>query len=197
MTIKGLIIMWKRFRVWIDQLNTAELAFSARTVTVATEQIILRQMTAADIGAALDIERDVYGDTPWDRFVFLSELQKVRSRLYVVAVNMAGRVVGFVGTSFRGAEAHITNLAVASDYQHHGLGKTLLEAMIGVARAHNDTRMTLEVRTDNTNAQQLYRSLGFRDGHIKRNYYASTHQDALDMRLELSPARAEMENGKA
>ncbi|KRM86807.1 ribosomal-protein-alanine acetyltransferase [Lacticaseibacillus thailandensis DSM 22698 = JCM 13996] len=182
--------------MWFDQLNTSALAFSARTITVSDVEIILRQMTAADIGAALDIERDVYGDTPWDRFVFLSELQKVHSRLYVVAVNMAGRVVAFIGASFHGADSHITNLAVASDCQRHGLGKAMLQAMMAVAEKRHAARMTLEVRTDNANAQQLYRSLGFRDGRIKRNYYASTHQDALDMQLDLSPACAEMEQGK-
>jgi ribosomal-protein-alanine N-acetyltransferase len=41
--------------------------------------------------------------------------------------------------------------------------------------------VTLEVRTSNTAAQELYRRFGFVPGGIRRNYYADVGEDALIM----------------
>ena len=46
--------------------------------------------------------------------------------------------------------------------------------------------MTLEVRSDNYNAQSLYRKLGFKDNFIRKNYYTTEQADAISMIKELT-----------
>ena len=47
--------------------------------------------------------------------------------------------------------------------------------------------LSLEVRLSNTDAQRLYRRLGFSARNIRKNYYTENNEDALDMikRLEV------------
>jgi ribosomal protein S18 acetylase RimI-like enzyme len=69
-------------------------------------------------------------------------------------------LIGF--SSFRGAPLlNIHDLAVSPETRGRGLGKLLLNAVEQEARALGCCRVTLEVRSDNTRAQQLYRAVGF------------------------------------
>lgn len=79
----------------------------------------------------------------------------------------------------------MTNIAVDPAYQHMGLGRFLMQFMIGRAIDYGSQKITLEVRTNNEIAKRLYHSLGFQDGRIKKGYYVSNHDDALDMYREL------------
>ncbi len=56
---------------------------------------------------------------------------------------------------------NIHDLIVSPEYRHKGIGRALLEALKDRAIEQNCSRITLEVRVDNTKAQQLYNSLGF------------------------------------
>ena len=58
--------------------------------------------------------------------------------------------------------------------------------MIGIAQKNRAVQMTLEVRSDNYNAQSLYRKLGFKDNFIRKNYYTIEQADAISMIKELT-----------
>ncbi len=76
-------------------------------------------------------------------------------------------------------EAHITILAVHPHYQHQGLGRTLLIALLTAARGRSLERATLEVRASNLAALSLYQSFGFKTAGRRRRYYQDTGEDAL------------------
>ncbi|WP_125705271.1 ribosomal protein S18-alanine N-acetyltransferase [Lacticaseibacillus daqingensis] len=172
--------MLKRFKSWFDPEPPIELTFRPQVLAVKGTTYQLRRMTNLDIDAALEIERAVYGETPWDRIAFLSELRKVHQSLYLVVLR-DDEIVAFVGCWFTKAEAHVTNIAVAPSAQRRGIGEALMEVMHAKALDFGSAQMTLEVRTDNVAAQALYHKLGFKDGAIKRGYYVADHQDAMDM----------------
>ena len=174
------MFMLRKFKSWFDRTTPDELSFKPQTITVRNKEYLLRRMTEDDVDAALAIERRIYHDTPWDRYAFFSELREVRHSLYL-AVEDAGQLVALIGTWFTLSEAHVTNIAVDPAYQHMGLGRFLMQFMIGRAIDYGSQKMTLEVRTNNDIAKHLYRSLGFQDGKIKKGYYVSNHDDALDM----------------
>ncbi|EKP97803.1 ribosomal-protein-S18p-alanine acetyltransferase [Lacticaseibacillus paracasei] len=159
--------MLRKFKSWFDRTTPDELSFKPQTITVRNKEYLLRRMTEDDVDAALAIERRIYHDTPWDRYAFFSELRKVRHSLYL-AVEDAGQLVALIGTWFTLSEAHVTNIAVDPAYQHMGLGRFLMQFMIGRAIDYGSQKMTLEVRTNNDIAKHLYRSLGFQDGKIKK-----------------------------
>jgi ribosomal-protein-alanine N-acetyltransferase len=55
--------------------------------------------------------------------------------------------------------------------------KTLIEEAVRLGM----TRMTLEVRVSNKAAINLYQSLGFEKGGLRKGYYANDGEDALIM----------------
>lgn len=59
---------------------------------------------------------------------------------------------------------NIHDFAVLSEYRRQGVGRQLLEAIQRKARNMKCCRLTLEVRSDNIAAQQLYKQFGFEKG---------------------------------
>lgn len=180
--------MWKRFKAFVAQFLPAPLPYVPQTFDLGEQKLTRRSMRATDVDAALAIERAIYQGTPWDRFAFLSELQKRGRTLYLVCEDNDNQaIVGYIGAYFRDARMHVTILAVAPEWQGRGLGRHLMQAMIAVAQEQGCDRVTLEVAVDNMSARHLYRSLGFQDGVRRVNYYTEEHKDALDMKLTLTP----------
>lgn len=75
----------------------------------------------------------------------------------------------------------MTNIATIPTYQKQGIATFLIQTVMDLAKQLKRRRITLEVRMSNETAKSLYRKLEFRDGRIKRNYYHSDGEDALDM----------------
>jgi ribosomal protein S18 acetylase RimI-like enzyme len=57
---------------------------------------------------------------------------------------------------------NIHDLIVKKSYRNKGFGKLLLQYACEKARLNNCCRLTLEVRSDNSAAMKLYRSVGFK-----------------------------------
>ncbi len=93
-------------------------------------------------------------------------------------------LAGFAGIWLLVDEAHITNIAVRSEYQGRGLGEHLLIATYDLSMGHHARIMTLEVRVSNTVAQNLYKKLGFEEKGLRRGYYLDNREDALIMTVE-------------
>ncbi|MGJ3245247.1 MAG: ribosomal protein S18-alanine N-acetyltransferase [Elainellaceae cyanobacterium] len=76
-------------------------------------------------------------------------------------------------------EAHITLLAIHSDYRRQGLGQTLLYACLAAAWMRGLEWATLEVRSSNQRAIALYQKFGFQEIGRRRRYYQDSGEDAL------------------
>jgi ribosomal-protein-alanine N-acetyltransferase len=94
------------------------------------------------------------------------------------------RVVGYAGLWLMVNEAHITTIAVAPDYQGHGVGELLLLALIDRAIQLDALCLTLEVRVTNHVAQSLYRKYTFHDTGMRKRYYSDNGEDAIIMTTE-------------
>ena len=87
-------------------------------------------------------------------------------------------------------EGEILNLAVDPAARRRGLGRQLLEGVLGAMRAAGTTTVFLEVRQSNLAAIQLYAGAGFRPVGIRRGYYRNPTEHAVTMALQLAPKRA-------
>ena len=77
-----------------------------------------------------------------------------------LAVGMAVCFVNF--STFKAKPLiNVHDLAVHPGYQAQGIGRALLEHVSAYGRENQHCAVTLEVRSDNTNALKLYRKLGF------------------------------------
>jgi ribosomal-protein-alanine N-acetyltransferase len=145
----------------------------------------LRMMTAADLPAVLELEHALFGEDAWSRRMLEGELaEQPRSRYYLVADD-GGGIAGYAGLLVAAAQADVLTLAVAADRWGQGIGSALLEALLTEAARRNAAEVFLEVRTDNTRAQRLYRRYGFTQIGIRKGYYQPSGADALVMRRDL------------
>ena len=149
-------------------------------------QIILRPMTFDDLNRVTAIDRASF-PTPWPREAFRYELQHNRGSVCWVAEEDSGKgkrvVVAAIVIWLVGQNAHIGTLAVKPDHRKQGIAQQLLARTLLICSARGARQATLEVRTSNTAAQNLYRKFGFESIGIKPDYYKDTHEDALVMKL--------------
>jgi [ribosomal protein S18]-alanine N-acetyltransferase len=146
----------------------------------------LRTMTAADLDTVLVLEDELFGEDAWSRRMLEGELaEQPRSRYYLVADDH-GAIAGYGGLLVAAAQADVLTLAVAADRWGQGIGSALLGALLAEAERRKCTEVFLEVRTDNTRAQRLYRRYGFGQIGVRKGYYQPSGADALVMRRDLT-----------
>lgn len=145
---------------------------------MTTVELTVRPMARGDLAAVLEVERAAYPRPPWSEALFEEELERT-DRRYLVGVD-AGEVVAFVGARVAGGDAEILTLAVTPDRQERGIGRALVAALLEVLEAEGAESVTLEVRTGNPAAQNLYRALGFVTVGNRPGYYQDG-EDALVM----------------
>jgi ribosomal-protein-alanine N-acetyltransferase len=136
-------------------------------------------MQRRHLRGVLRIEQAAY-PRPWSMALFLSELALRDQRTYLVALR-DGKVVGYGGVMYVLPDAHVTTIAVAEEARRGGVATRLLLELCRAAVAKGATALTLEVRTSNAGAQELYRRFGFAPAGMRKNYYADTGEDAVVM----------------
>ena len=152
---------------------------SRGTTELGAASLEVTKMRRRHLRGVMAIERQAYA-RPWTPNLFVAEMTEPNNRNYVVA-RIDKDVVGYAGLICYGDEAHITNIAVDTMLQGHGIAHRLLAEQIDAARALGGTAVSLEVRVTNWRAQRLYARFGFHPVGIRRNYYAELHEDALIM----------------
>lgn len=145
----------------------------------------LRHFAPYDLDAVLQIECASFPD-PWSPAMFLEELSR-SDRIWLVAEQPDGRVVGYGGVMIVGDEAHLMNLAVAGAERRGGVGLTLYDELAARAARAGARRITLEVRDDNEAALGFYRAVGLAVEGVRPGYYRSG-RDALIMLGDLPDA---------
>ncbi len=93
-------------------------------------------------------------------------------------------IAGFLGTWYMVDEAHIVSVGVRDRYRRSGIGEMLLIAAIEQAMIRGAGVVTLEVRSSNRPAINLYRKYGFSERGVLKSYYADNREDALIMTTE-------------
>ena len=158
----------------------------AKSIHTGRAGVSVRPASPDDLPAIVAIERASFSD-PWSKGSFISLLERPRV-FFAVAVDGPKRsVIGHVVTWFVLDEAELANLAVLPAQRGRGIGGLLLGAALDAAEARGATTMYLEVRASNEAALALYGSRGFREVGRRPDYYRRPVEDALILRLELSP----------
>jgi [ribosomal protein S18]-alanine N-acetyltransferase len=150
---------------------------------VLKTQYDFRPMRMDDLDAIMEIELQIY-PYPWTRGNFSDSLNSGYSA-WVLMHNK--EIIGYSLMMIVLDEAHLLNLSIAKTYQKLGLGRTLLEHMVNIAKKNQMANMFLEVRQSNISAIALYENMGFNEMAIRRNYYlaVSGREDAILMGLAL------------
>jgi ribosomal-protein-alanine N-acetyltransferase len=142
-------------------------------------------MRWTDIPELVELERVLFPSDAWQAPTWWSELAARPRREYVVEAGADGRVEAYAGVDLGGEVADVMTMAVAPSAQRRGLGRRLLEELVGRARRDGAAYLMLEVRDDNAAARRLYESRGFEVLTTRRRYYQPGDVDAHVMRLVL------------
>lgn len=126
-----------------------------------------------------EIEREAF-DQPWTVNMFIPEVEDENAH-YVVGVR-GDEVICYGGFHKILDEAHITNIAVKKGERGRGIGKFLMSELLSRAKMLGVESVTLEVRSDNIPALNMYESFGFRVEGVRKKYYNNMY-DALIMWL--------------
>lgn len=154
-------------------------------------------MTATDLTQVVAIEQASFSD-PWSIGSFRHEITRPQYSCPLVLViprdSLAEpeQIIAYLVLWDLGDDLHIANIAIHPDWRKQGWGKKLIRTAFYLGQKWNKNRYMLEVRRNNTPAQQLYASLGFEVLAIRKNYYTSPVEDAIVLyhcspSLELSP----------
>lgn len=117
--------------------------------------------------------------SPWDEAALEAELENACSHLYV-AIDK-DRAVGYAAVYCVCGEADIARVAVLGEYRRQGIATQLL------LKSFEDNQadcVFLDVRESNAAAINLYRSLGFEQVGIRKNYYSDPTENAILMKRE-------------
>jgi [ribosomal protein S18]-alanine N-acetyltransferase len=139
----------------------------------------LRPLAYGDLPGVLAIERRSF-TTPWSLAMFVLELSKP-SGICLAATGDDG-LAGYLVCSRYADVWHLMNVAVEPRHRRKGIASSLLRELLTLAGS--DARYTLEVRTSNRPAIEMYEQLGFRPAGHRRGYYHDNGEDALIMWLE-------------
>ena len=140
----------------------------------------------ADIDAVIAIEEASF-TSPWTREMYLAELDNTGISFFYLAKTPLGEIIGFCSFWRVLDELHLNNLAVAPEHRRSGVASALLLRVLGDGARFGAHRATLEVRSSNTAAQQLYERFGFTVAGVRRGYYSSPPEDALVLWKESLP----------
>lgn len=146
----------------------------------------LRLMEPTDLDQVLNLERSVF-NLPWSRKAFQGEIAAGHARAYVLMERCGpeARVAGYLCFWVVADAAHLLNLCVAPSCRRKGLARLIVEFMVAWCRLNELEKIELEVRSGNTPARRLYRSLGFVEVGQRPGYYTDTGETALLMDLLL------------
>lgn len=129
--------------------------------------------------SALAVTHALSFTRPWPADELVSLIEG-NGALGVAAVDEHGAVDGFVLIRALAGEAEVLTLCVAPHARLLGVGKSLVEAAIGLAGGAGAETIWLEVSEDNEAALGLYRQFGFEHAGRRPAYYRREDGSALD-----------------
>lgn len=137
----------------------------------------IRRLAYADLPQVIAIERRAF-TTPWSLAMFVLELSKATG--VCLAALRGERLVGYLVCSRYDTVWHVMNVAVDDRLRRERIATDLLEDLFATLDQPG-AQYTLEVRTSNTAAIELYERFGFRSAGRRRGYYHDNREDAVIM----------------
>lgn len=153
-------------------------------------KVNIRWMIRRDMPEVLSIERESF-EFPWFEEDFIRCLRQ-RDCIGMVAEH-GEKVLGFVIYELHKTRLHILNLAVIRERWLEGVGRQMIDKLIGKCSPQRRTRITCEVRETNLPAQLFFQHCGFGAVTMIHDYYEQSEESAIVMQW---PWREEDEHGR-
>lgn len=141
-------------------------------------KIIIKKPTNKNINEIKNIENNVYKHYGWSKEAFKKEINNTYSKFLIAFECEKSKIIGYIGAWVILDEAHLITMVTDPFYRRRHVADILLYNLILLLQ--NKIRwLTLEVKSSNTPALNLYKRFGFREIGIRKNYYQSNNEDAV------------------
>ena len=140
---------------------------------------MIRPMRLDDISAVAKIEQICFSD-PWSERLLQDSFKNPWNHFWA-AENQDGLVIGYGVFSFIAGEGEIQRIGVVPQARRQGTARDLMETMEAFAKGQKGYALTLEVRSGNEAARNLYKSCGFQEEAVRKEYYRHPVEDAVIM----------------
>ena len=130
--------------------------------------LTIARMEREHIESIAALERQCFS-TPWTEENLLEKLDMDTAYFFVALDD--DRVIGYIGVNVIADSCFIDNIAVEPSCRRQGVGRALLKMAVLTADVMGTEFISLEVRESNYAAIALYRSLGFEQMGMRRDFY--------------------------
>ncbi|MDR0978225.1 MAG: ribosomal protein S18-alanine N-acetyltransferase [Endomicrobium sp.] len=132
------------------------------------------------LDSILKIEEKSFNN-PWNARMFLESAANKTAIFKALLKNKI--VLGYYILSVVIDEAELVTIAVSPHFRRQNLGRFMFSDMLKEAESAKSKFISLETRKSNTPALNLYKSFGFKETGLRKNYYKD--EDAVVLRLNL------------
>lgn len=137
---------------------------------------LLRVAQQSDLPAVLAIEQASF-PLPWTETAFHSEFGNPYSHIWVLEEQALA--IGYICAWFIHDEGQIVNVAVLPEYRRSGFGSMLIQHVLREAKKQGIRSLSLEVRSSNQAALELYGKFGFQRVAVRKRYYENGEEALL------------------
>jgi len=138
----------------------------------------IRRSMPKDSAEISRAEAEIFPD-PWSEEDITSLISTEGGMCYTALSD--GVVIGYLIGRQITPEGEIYRLATLPDYRRRGVAYRLLDYAVKTERGRGLETLFLEVREQNLPARKLYKSYGFREISIRKNYYKNPSDNAIIM----------------
>lgn len=143
---------------------------------------MVRLMKTGDLEQVVNIEERCFPES-WSGKMIESGLKCSYDIFFVI--EMKQNLIGYAALRILGGVGEIQRIAILPEWRRQGYARELLDSVVKVSRQKQAGWMILEVRNSNETARNLYKSYGFFEEGIRKDYYRNPSEDAILMRLNL------------
>ncbi|MDR2954845.1 MAG: ribosomal protein S18-alanine N-acetyltransferase [Prevotella sp.] len=135
------------------------------------EEHVVRRACKEDIGDIINIEDKSFNSDGFSRSQFIYLVTRSKGVFYVAVTD--SKVTGYICLLLHSKRKNIRiySIAILPEYRGRGIAGMLISKAKEFARNEKKSGVSLEVRTDNMLAIQLYEKNGFRTLFTKKQYY--------------------------
>ena len=140
----------------------------------------IRRTLPEDARAIAAAEAEIFSN-PYGEDFIISLLSTEGAMCYTALSD--GKICAYILGRLIAPEGEIYRVGTLPEYRRHGIATRMLTYAIKTEKGRGLESLFLEVRTKNEPARTLYKSLGFTEIGIRKNYYKNPTDDAIVMHL--------------
>lgn len=142
----------------------------------------IRSLQQGELGTVLTIEQRAMAH-PWNAAQVEAELAMANS--VVLAAFLDKKMAGYAMFRTCPPECELLRLVVDEQWRGRGIARTLLDHALRQLMEQGCTTCFLEVRAANAAAIHVYRTTGFDQVGLRKQYYSCPDEDGLQFRADL------------